>query len=122
MILAAPPAVLPAVRNNQLRALAVSSANRSPAMPNVPTVIESGIPGFDLSAWYCLMAPAGTPRPIIDKIRNALIKTITVPPVSDRLIGEGAAPEPTTPEEFAKLIRADIKIWAKAVQVSGADK
>ena len=122
MILAAPPAVLPAVRNNQLRALAVSSANRSPAMPNVPTVIESGIPGFDLSAWYCLMAPAGTPRPIIDKIRDALIKTITVPPVSDRLIGEGAAPEPTTPEEFAKLIRADIKIWAKAVQVSGADK
>lgn len=122
MILAAPPAVLPAIRNNQARALAVSSANRSPALPNVPTVIESGIPGFDLSAWYCLMAPAGTPRPIINKIRNALIKTITVPPVSDRLIGEGAAPEPTTPEEFAKLIRSDLKIWAKAVQVSGADK
>lgn len=122
MILAAPPAVLPHVRSNQLRALAVSSANRSPAMPNVPTVIEAGIPGFDLSAWYCLMAPGGTPRPIIDKIRDALIKTITVPPVSDRLVAEGAAPEPTTPEEFAKLIRSDLKTWAKAVQVSGADK
>lgn len=122
MILAAPPAVLPAVRSNQLRALAVSSAKRSPALPKVPTVIESGIPGLDLSAWYCLMAPAGTPRPVIDKIRDALIKTITNPPVSDRLNGEGAAPEPTTPEEFAKLIRTDLKVWAKAVQISGADK
>jgi tripartite-type tricarboxylate transporter receptor subunit TctC len=122
MILAAPPAILPQVRNNQLRALAVSGANRSPALPNVPTVIESGIPGFDMSAWYCLLAPGGTPRPVIEKIRDALIKTITTPPVSERLIAEGAAPEPSTPEEFAQLIASDLKVWAKAVQISGADK
>jgi tripartite-type tricarboxylate transporter receptor subunit TctC len=121
-ILAAPPAILPQVRNNQLRALAVSGANRSPPLPNVPTVIESGIPGFDLSAWYCLLAPRGVPRPIIEKIRDALVKTITEPPVSDRLIAEGAAPEPSTPEELAKLIASDLNIWAKAVQISGADK
>lgn len=122
MILAAPPAVLPQIRSNQLRGLAVSGASRSPALPNVPTVIESGIPGFDLSAWYCLMAPGGTPRPVVEKIRDALIKTITVPPVSERLVAEGAAPEPSTPEEFAKLIASDLKTWARAVQVSGADK
>ena len=122
MILAAPPAILPHTRSGQLRALAVSSAKRSPALPNTPTISESGISEFDLSAWYCLMAPAGTPRPIIETIRSALIKTITTSPVLDRLIAEGAAPEPTTPEEFAKLIRSDIKTWAKAVEISGANR
>jgi len=122
MILAAPPAVLPHTKSNKLRALAVSSAKRSPALPDTPTIIESGIPGFDLSAWYCMMAPAGTPRSIIDTIRTALVKTITVPPVSDRLRAAGAEPDPSTPEEFAKLIKADIKAWGKAVQLSGADR
>lgn len=122
MILAAPPAVLPHTKSNRLRALAVSSAKRSPALPDTPTIIESGIPGFDLSAWYCLMAPAGTPRPILDAIRTALVKTITVPPVSDKLRAAGAEPDPSTPEEFARLIKADIKAWGKAVQLSGADR
>ena len=121
MTLAAPPAVLPYIRNGRFRALAVSSAARSPALPNIPTISESGYPGFDLTSWFGLLAPAGTPRPIIDIIRAFLIKTISEPPVSDRLLGEGAAPEPTTPEEFAKLIRADIKTWAKAVEISGAN-
>lgn len=118
-ILAAPPAVLPHTRSGVFRALAVSSAARSPALPDTPTISESGIPGFDVTAWYCLMAPAGTPRPVIDRVRAALVKTITTPPVSDRLLAEGAAPEPTTPEELAKLIRADLKNWAKAVDIAG---
>jgi len=121
MNLAAPPAVLPHTKSGRLRALAVSSANRSPALPDIPTIVESGVAGFDLTAWYCLMAPAGTPRPIIDKINAALVKTITVPPVSDKLIAEGAPPEPSTPEAFAKLIRSDISVWGKAVKLSGAD-
>jgi tripartite-type tricarboxylate transporter receptor subunit TctC len=119
MILAAPPAVLPHVRSGVFRALAVSGAKRSPALPDTPTISESGMPGFDVTAWYCLMAPAGTPRPVIDKVRGALVKTITAPPVSDRLIAEGAAPEPTTPEEFAKLIDMELKRWAKAVDIAG---
>jgi len=121
MTLAAPPAILPHIRNGQARALAVSSGSRSPALPNVPTIAESGYPGFDLTAWYCLMAPAKTPDAIIETIRAALIKTITQPPVSDRLIAEGAAPEPTTPAEFAKLINTDLKTWARAVKISGAN-
>lgn len=119
MISAAPPAVLPHVRSGVFRALAVSGATRSPALPDTPTISESGIPGFDVTAWYCLMAPAGTPRPIIDKIRAALVKTITTSPVSERLIAAGAAPEPSTPEEFAKLIDAELKNWAKAVEIAG---
>jgi tripartite-type tricarboxylate transporter receptor subunit TctC len=120
MTLAAPPAILPHTRSGQVRALAVSSAARSPALPNVPTISESGYPGFDLTAWYCLMAPAGTPNAIIETIRSALVKTITQPPVSDRLLAEGAAPTPNTPAEFAKLIHTDLKVWAQAVKISGA--
>lgn len=120
MILAAPPAVLPHIRSGQFRAIAVSGGTRSPALPDTPTLSESGVPGFDATAWYCLMAPAGTPRPIIDIIRASLIKAMAARPVLERLLAEGAAPETTTPEEFGKLINIDIKRWAKAVQISGA--
>jgi tripartite-type tricarboxylate transporter receptor subunit TctC len=122
MILAAPPAVLPHIRTGKFRAIAVSSATRSPALPDTPTIHESGLPGFDMTAWYCMMAPGGTPRPIIETIRTALIKTITTPPISERLLADGAAPEPTTPEELAKLIHADLKSWAKAVEIAGGKK
>jgi tripartite-type tricarboxylate transporter receptor subunit TctC len=118
-MLGAPPAVLPHTRAGVFRALAVSSAKRSPAMPDTPTMSELGLPGFDVTAWYCLMAPAGTPRPIIKMVHAALTKTITTSPVAERLIAEGAAPEPTSPEEFAKLIDADLKNWAKAVEIAG---
>jgi tripartite-type tricarboxylate transporter receptor subunit TctC len=118
-MLAAPPAVLPHTRAGELRALAVSSAKRSPAMPDTPTMSESGLTGFDVTAWYCLMAPAGTPRPIINMVHAALTKTITTSPVAERLLAEGAAPEPTSPEDFAKLIEADLKNWARAVEIAG---
>jgi tripartite-type tricarboxylate transporter receptor subunit TctC len=121
-IIAAPPAVLPHTRSGVFRALAVSSAKRSPALPDTPTLIESGMAGFDVTAWYALMAPAGTPRPIINRIHAALTKTITTSPVAERLVAEGAAPEPTTPEEFAQLIAADLKNWAKAVEIAGLKK
>lgn len=120
MILAAPPAVMPHIRSGQLRAIAVSGATRSPALPDTATIAESGVPGFEATAWYCMMAPGRTPRPVIDTIRASLIKAITAPPVSERLLAEGAAPEPSTPEELGRLIHNDIKRWARAVQVSGA--
>jgi tripartite-type tricarboxylate transporter receptor subunit TctC len=112
--------ILPYVRSGQLRSIAVSGATRSPALPDTPTIAESGVPGFDATVWYCLMGPAGIPRPIIDTTRASLIKAITAPPVSERLLAEGALPEPSTPEELGKLIHGDIKRWAKAVQMSGA--
>lgn len=122
LTLASPPAVLPHMRSGQLRALAVSSETRSPALPNVPTIAESGYPGFNLTAWFGLMAPGGLPRPINDSVRAVLVKTITEPPIADRLLAEGAPAAPNTPEEFASLIRAELKTWAKAVAVSGVSQ
>lgn len=120
MIVASPVAIMSQVRNGQVRAIAVSGARRAPALPDVPTIAESGVPGFDSTAWYCMMAPAGTPRPVIDKVRNALAQAIQAPPVTERLNAEGAVPEPTTPEELLKLIRSDRRVWARAVEISGA--
>lgn len=120
MIIASPVAIMSQVRSGQVRAIAVSGAKRAPALPDVPTISESGVPGFDFTAWYCMMAPAGTPRPIIEKVRNALAQAIQTPAVTERLNAEGAVPEPTTPEELLKLIRSDRRLWAKAVEISGA--
>ena len=120
MMVASPVAIMPQVRSGQVRAIAVSGALRSPALPEVPTISESGLPGFDSTAWYCMMAPAGTPRAIIDKVRAALVQALRTPAVTERLNGEGAAPETSTPEELGKLIRDDLQRWAKAVRISGA--
>jgi tripartite-type tricarboxylate transporter receptor subunit TctC len=120
MIIASPVAIMSQVRSGKVRAIAVSGAKRAPALPDVPTISESGVPGFDFTAWYCMMAPAGTPRPIIEKVRNALAQAIQTPAVTERLNAEGAVPEPTTPEELLKLIRSDRRLWAKAVEISGA--
>jgi len=113
---------MPNIKSGSMRPIAVTSAKRSSSLPDIPTVSESGIPGFDLSAWYCLMAPGGTPKVIVSKIREALIKTITASPVIDKLLMEGASPEPTTPDQLTNLIKTELVIWAKAVKVSGADQ
>jgi len=103
-----------------VRALGVSGAKRSPALPDTPAIGETAVPGFDSTAWYALMAAGGTPRPIIDRVRGVLVLAMQEPAVAERLVGEGAVPETSTPEELAQLIRVEIKRWAKAVQMSGA--
>ncbi|MDZ4731437.1 MAG: tripartite tricarboxylate transporter substrate binding protein [Xanthomonadales bacterium] len=108
------------IKSGRLRPIAVSSAKRSPAIPDVPTMMESGLPGFDVSSWYCMVAPAGTPRPIVDKVHTALIRVLQAPEVHQLLLNEGAAPEPSTPEELGAFIRAEIVKWAAAVKASGA--
>lgn len=120
MMVSAPPAVMTQIKAGRLRALAVSSAKRSPALPDVPTMMESGLQAFEATAWYCLVAPAGTPRPIVDKIRAALIRAMEAPQIRDRLLSEGAAPESSTPEELGTFIKTEISKWAKAVKLSGA--
>jgi tripartite-type tricarboxylate transporter receptor subunit TctC len=110
----------PYIRSGRLRPIAVSTAKRSPALPNVPTLMESGLSNFDVSSWYCMVAPAGTPRPVIDKVRAALIRAMEAPDVHKRLLSEGAAPESSTPEELGAFIRAEIVKWAAAVKASGA--
>jgi len=108
------------IKSGRLRPIAVSSAKRSPALPDTPTMMESGVKDFDVTSWYCMVAPAGTPRPAIDKLRGALIRALQVPEVGQRLLSEGAGPEWSTPEELGAFIRAEIVKWGHAVKVSGA--
>lgn len=109
---------LPFVRGGQLRALAVSSAKRSAAAPDIPTVAELGYPGFDVSIWFGLQAPAGTPRPIVDKIAGAVRQILEQPGVRATLALQGAEPVFEGPEAFAAHLRADIAKWAEVVKAA----
>lgn len=114
------PSVGVLVKAGRLRALAVSSPKRSVALPEVPTIAESGLPGFEATSWYCIVAPAGLPKPILTKLHAELVKLLNSPEIRDRLVAEGAAVETTTPEELMVFVRSEIARWSKAVKDSGA--
>ncbi|MFJ1254977.1 Bug family tripartite tricarboxylate transporter substrate binding protein [Cupriavidus sp. CuC1] len=114
------PSALPHVKAGRLRAIAITSAQRSPLLPEVPTVAESGFPGFDVQSWFSLAAPAGTPRPVIDRLNAALNKVLAAPDVHQRLQDLAATPEPGTPEQLRRLIAAETKRWHDVVKQSGA--
>jgi tripartite-type tricarboxylate transporter receptor subunit TctC len=118
-------APIPASHTNvaagKLRALAVTSTARSGLLPDVPTVAESGIPGFDASLYYGLAAPAGTPRPIIDKLNKALRDALASDEVKRQLGNDGTAITPGSPEDYAALIDEDEKKWAQLVKASGVE-
>lgn len=120
LFLSAPTSVISHVRDRRLTALAVSTAKRSAILPDTPTIIESGLAGFDIATWYCLLAPAGTPAAIVEKLRVALVRAIETPAVAQRLQEEGANPETTTANELGAFLRAEIVKWEKAVKISGA--
>jgi len=110
------PTSLPHVRAGKLRALAVSTARRSFALPQLPTVAESGLPGFEVSVWFAVLAPAATPRDIVQKLNAVLVKALQSPDVKQRLAEQGAAPVGNTPEQFAATIQRDLAKWAKVVK------
>jgi tripartite-type tricarboxylate transporter receptor subunit TctC len=107
------------IKTGKMRALAVSTANRFSQLPEVPTVAESGLPGFDVGFWLGALAPAGTPRPVIDKLNAAMVKALREPDVVERLAALGVEIIGNTPDEFAHIIRSDIVKWAKVVKDSG---
>jgi len=112
---------LPHIRSGKLKALAVTSTVRSPALPNVPTMEEAaGLKGFDATAWFGLLAPAGTPREIVNKIRNDVAKALESAEMRERFSGQGALPVGDTPEQFAAYIRNEIDKWTRVVKFSGA--
>jgi tripartite-type tricarboxylate transporter receptor subunit TctC len=113
------PSVGGNVRAKRLKALAVSSARRSSAYPEVPTATEAGLKGFEVSAWYSLVAPAGTPRPIVDRLREELVKALGQTDVLDRLTADGAEPVGNTPEAFGEFMRSESAKWARVVKLSG---
>jgi tripartite-type tricarboxylate transporter receptor subunit TctC len=114
------PAILAHVRSGRLRALAVSGTRRSELMPDVPTMKEAGVQGVEVTVWYALLAPAGTPREILATLADASMKAARSPELKPRLIEQGAEPIGSTPEEFAKLLREEIAKYAEAVKLSGA--
>jgi tripartite-type tricarboxylate transporter receptor subunit TctC len=114
------PTVASMVNAGRLRAIAVSGVKRSPALPEVPTMAESGLPGFDATAWYSIVVPAGTPKPIISRLHAELVKILQSPDIRERLISEGADVETCTPEELAAFVKAEIPKWSKAVKDSGS--
>ncbi len=114
-----PPAA-PLVKSGKLRSLAVTSRKRSALLPEVPTVAESGLPGFDLSSWYGVLAPAGTPRNIVSKVNADIVAFLGAADVKSRLASLGAEAAPMPPEEFARYVSGELAKWAKLVQASGA--
>jgi len=113
------PALLPHIRSGRLRALAVSSTHRLPALPDVPTVAESGFPGFEADQWYGLVAPAGTPTDAIKRFNEAANAGLKHPEVLKALATEGAVPLGGTPEAFGALIAREIPRWREVVKASG---
>jgi len=110
---------LPHIESGRLRALAVSATDRSPALPAVPTMQEAGIKGYELSSWFGLMAPAATPRAIVDRINGAAAKTLAMPDIRERVIAGGSDPVTSTPEQFAERIRNDVLKFQKLAKAAG---
>ena len=111
---------LPHIRSGKVRALAVASGKRTITVPEIATIAESGIPGYDAVGWFGLFAPAGTPREIVNKLNAEVQRIMQLPEVRDRALAAGAEPAAGTPEEFAAFIRTEIPKWAEVVKVSGA--
>jgi tripartite-type tricarboxylate transporter receptor subunit TctC len=108
------------VKAGKLRAFAVTTARRSEAMPDVPTMAESGLPGFDVSTWFGVFAPAGTPAAIVERVNKAFTAALQSPEMRERLARMGAEPAPTSPAEFAQFVRAELAKYEKVVKFSGA--
>lgn len=114
------PSVLPMVKAGRVRALAVTSLQRSTLVPELPTVAESGIPGFEVIVWYGVLAPAAVPRPLLARLNQEVRKMSGMQDVKDKLALQGAEVMSSTPEEFARRIRDDLTKWGKIVRDSGA--
>jgi tripartite-type tricarboxylate transporter receptor subunit TctC len=115
-VLDTPAAVGQHVKTQKLRALAVTSARRAPSMPTVPTIAESGVPDFEVSIWFGLLAPAGTPPEIVRKIHADVVKVLATPALADRLNAEGLEPITMQPAEFGAMLRADVAKWGDVVR------
>ena len=115
------PSSMPQIKAGKLKALAVTSSQRSAALPDVPTIEEAaGLKGFDATSWFGLLAPAGTPADIVNRIQQETAKALNTPAMKEKLLAQGAIPSGNTPAEFARHIDAEHRKWAQVVKVSGA--
>jgi tripartite-type tricarboxylate transporter receptor subunit TctC len=114
--------VVPHAASGALRLLAISSEKRAPQIPDVPTMVESGFPGFKALTWNGLFAPAGTPKEIVDRIAKEVARAVQDPKLAERLVSNGVDPLGNSPEEFAAMIAADIAFWGEAVKIAGLEE
>jgi tripartite-type tricarboxylate transporter receptor subunit TctC len=108
------------VKGGRVRAIAVTTAQRSKLAPDLPTMAEAGLPGFDISTWFGLLAPAGTPPEVVAKWNADLVKALNAPDVREKMLAQGAEPSPTSPAEFAAFIARERDKYARIVKLSGA--
>jgi len=108
--------VLPHVNSGRLKAIAVTSSKRAPAVPNLPTMAEAGVPGYEATSWNGIFAPAKTPRPIIIKIHAEVVKILNTPDVREKLIAAGSDPVGSTPEEFLVFVKSELARWGKVIR------
>jgi len=113
-------AAQPFIKSGKLRAIAVTSPKRAPGLDNIPTVAESGLPGFEVLGWYGVLAPAKLPKPILTRLHQEFVTIIKQPEIQQRILSEGADPIGSSPEEFRKFMLADLAKWEKVVKQSGA--
>ena len=114
------PSGVPYVKNRQLRALGVTSGSRIPALPDVPTIAEAGVTGYEAVGWNGMVGPGAMPAPILEKLHSTVVRIVNLPDMREKLIGLGAEPAPSTPAEFAALIKSELAKWARVVKESGA--
>jgi tripartite-type tricarboxylate transporter receptor subunit TctC len=114
------PSAVPFVKSGKLRALGVSTAQRISALPDVPTIAEAGVPGFEAAGWNGLVGPAGMPAAVVNSLHAAVVKIVHVPAMASFLSGQGADPHTTTPAEFGAYIKSEVVKWAQVVKDSGA--
>ena len=113
------PNVLPHVKTGKLKMIAVTSPKRSPHVPDVPTVSESGVPGYEVSVWFGIAAPGGTPKPIITKLNAEIVKILNMPDVKQKFAAQGVDVIGSTPEQFAAYIKEQMEEWGKVVKAAG---
>jgi len=114
------PPLLPHVKSGKLRALGVATAKRLPVLPELPTIAEAGVPGYEATQWYGVLAPAATPRDVVARLNAEIVKALQRTEVRDRLAGAAAEPVGNTPEQFQAFIKTEIARWAPVVKASGA--
>jgi tripartite-type tricarboxylate transporter receptor subunit TctC len=113
------PSVIQHVKSGKMRGLAVTSAQRSPSTPDLPTVSEAGVPGYEAGTWYGFLVPAGTPKAVVARLHGESVKLLKAPEIKERLDAAGFEPYGTTPAEFSTYIRSEVAKWAKVVKSAG---
>ncbi len=113
------PAVIRHIQAGKLRPIALSGPRRTPAAPGIPTIAESGIPGFSVTSWFGVAAPARTPRPIVDRLHGEFVRALNAPDLSERIKGMGADPVGNTPEQYTAFVQNEIAKWGKVIKAAG---